>query len=49
MDKLENENVELRKSLDAAVGAWIDDKQVNGKLNKYMFAVETKCILHLQF
>ena len=46
MDKLENENAELRMSLDAAVGAWTDDKQMTGTLNKQnMFAIEPKCIL----
>ena len=30
MDKVENENVELRKSLDAAVGVWTYEKQMTG-------------------
>ena len=48
MNKLENENAELRKSLDEAVGAWTDDKQMTGTLNKKnMFAIEPKCILQI--
>ena len=49
MDNLENQNVELRKSLNVAIGAWTDDKLMNGTLNKYnIFSVEPKCILVLK-
>ena len=41
MAKLENENAELRKSLDAVVSARTDEKQMNGTVIKYsMFAAE---------
>ena len=32
MDKVENENVELRKVLDAAIGVGTDDKHTTGTL-----------------